>query len=85
MTRSNVHESELEINSDIIKLAIFLSLSLSPCTSQLCQAVWLKDVTDAVCTAVNAKYNLLTFGREKLVKSLSNCGTSRMHSLCIMD
>ena len=32
---------------------------------QRVQGVWLKGVTDAVCTAVNPKYTLLAFGKTK--------------------
>ena len=30
------------------------------------------NLSDAVCTAINAKYRLLAFGREKLVTDLCN-------------
>ena len=39
--------------------------SLPPSLPQFCQATWLKGVSDAVCAAINTKYSLLSFGREK--------------------
>jgi hypothetical protein len=44
--------------------AAFLTSQSARFEPSLCQAAWLKDVTDAVCTTINTKYNLLTFGRE---------------------
>ena len=33
--------------------------------SQSLQGVWIKGLSDAVCTAVNVRYRLLAFGKKK--------------------
>ena len=47
---------------------------------QSLQGVWIKGLTDAVCTAVNVKYRLLAFGREKYVLSNRSLATSTCNS-----